>query len=56
MKRVSTLLLAITMSDQALSQTESELWDLSLAELMNVQITRVATGSPAPLNRAAAVA
>ena len=55
MKRVSTLLLAITMSDQALSQTESELWDLSLAELMNVQITRVATGSPAPLNRAAAI-
>ncbi len=31
------------------------LWDMSLAELMDVEVTLVATGSPAPLNRAAAV-
>lgn len=55
MKRVTTLLLAGTLSTNALSQSGAELWDLSLAELMDVQITRVATGSPTPLNRAAAI-
>lgn len=53
MKRFAALMLALPATGYSIS--DSDLWDLSLAELMNVQITRVATGSPAPLNRAAAI-
>jgi len=31
------------------------LWDLSLEELGNIEVTNLATGSPTPLNRAAAI-
>lgn len=53
MKRFAALLLALPATGYGSS--ESDLWDLSLAQLMDIQVTRVATGSPAPLNRAAAV-
>lgn len=53
MKRFATFMLALPTC--GFGYSDSDLWDLSLAELMDVQITRVATGSPAPLNRAAAI-
>jgi len=33
----------------------NNLWDLSLEELGNIEVTNLATGSPTPLNRAAAI-
>jgi len=53
MKRFAALLLALPVT--GFGYSESALWDLSLAELMDIPVTRVATGSPAPLNRAAAI-
>ncbi|RLT95314.1 MAG: TonB-dependent receptor [Ketobacter sp.] len=55
MKRLTAVVLATSLPGVGICNTDSDLWDLSLAELMNVQITRVATGSPTPLNRAAAI-
>lgn len=55
MKRITTLALAYALANNGFCQSGSDLWDLSLAELMNIQVTVLATGSPAPLNRAAAI-
>ncbi len=55
MKRFTAAMLATALPGSGFCDSDSNLWDLTLAQLMNIQVTRVATGNPAPLNRAAAI-
>ncbi len=55
MKRLAAAVLATTLPVTGFCKSVSDLWDLPLEELMNVQVTQVATGNPVPLNRAAAI-
>lgn len=55
MRRHWVLLIACLFNKELLAESEVGLWDLSLTELSSVQVSRLATGSPTPLNRAAAI-
>ncbi len=55
MRRLWLLFLVSFSSEVVWAKVDIELWNLSLTELSSVQVTRLATGSPTPLNRAAAI-
>ncbi len=55
MKRYWAYFFASFASAQGLASEHTNLWDLSLLELSSIEVTRLATGSPTPLSRAAAI-
>lgn len=55
MSRLKLLTLASLITSSAAAEVENSLWDISLAELGSIEVTEIASGSPTPLNRAAAI-
>lgn len=55
MSRLKLLTLASLITSSAAAEVENSLWVISLAELGSIEVTEIASGSPTPLNRAAAI-